>query len=99
LLFVPWGEINEEAIIPIDDPWSELFELCYIPVLGGGFGFPLSDVQKMPVSLRQKAVKWLSERRELEHKALNKRTGGGGGGASYDPDGPSMHTPSPPRRR
>jgi len=82
------------------DPDGEMAELCYIPTLGGGFGFTWSEVERWPLSRKRRMLDWLRNRREREAKAL---AGKGGAGARTPgvprftpPRGPSLSQPGPP---
>jgi len=85
--------------------WAEIFELCYIPVFGGGFGFGYEEAVNMTASERRRALNWLEDRKNQEKKAFK---GGSGSGSSpsslgIDPPesmiaGPKMTTPQPPTR-
>lgn len=83
-----------------EDPVGDIAELCYIPTLGGGFGFTWSEVERWPLSRKKRMLEWLFERREREAKALG---GKGSTGRGNDwapppnlPSGPTLSGPAVP---
>jgi hypothetical protein len=76
---LPWGELYPHGAIAVSEVWSEVFELCYIPMLGGGFGMSLEDAKRMSSSERRKALTWLESRRKKEQDSLKNTKGGSQG--------------------
>jgi hypothetical protein len=95
ILLLP--SLNPGFLAVNDDFWDEVFELCYIPVFGGGFGIPLQDAKKMSVPERRRMLKWLSARREEDMKDFKSSSGGTGSGTSSWKSANSMPTVTRPK--
>jgi len=90
---VPGGdEADPSWLVTSEDPEADMAELCYIPTLGGGFGFTWSEVERWPLSRKRRMLDWLRNRREREAKAL---AGKGGTGVRAGAD--DFQRMSPPR--
>ena len=97
---MPGDELEPSWLVLSEDPDAEMAELCYIPTLGGGFGFTWSEVERWPLSRKYRMLDWLRNRQEREAKAL---AGKGGSGSSTGsapefspPRGPTLSQPGPP---
>jgi len=76
---MPWRELNSSFVVGSEDVLNDVLELCYIPTFGGGYGFSMQEVMDWPISLRNRALEWLLDRRSEEVRSFKSSQGGGGG--------------------
>lgn len=100
IALAPGDEADPAWLVISEDPLGEMAELCYIPTLGGGFGFTWSEVERWPVSRKCRMLDWLRNRREREAKALAGKGGSSPGTREpprfAPPSGPTLSQPGPP---
>ena len=72
---MPWWQPNADFIKSYRNTWDEVFELCYLPMFGGGFSFSFQEAKKMTPTERKKALDWLKDRRETDIKAFKGKGG------------------------
>lgn len=78
----------------METSWSEIYELLYIPMFGGGFsGIDYNVAVGMKKEDRRRALRWLENRRNDESKAF-KGNSGSKGGLSAPPREPRPPEPS-----
>lgn len=53
-------------LLELEDIYATIRHLCYVPGMGGGFGFSRADVLRMSLGEAESHLEWLEAQRERE---------------------------------
>jgi hypothetical protein len=95
--------LNAEVWLGLETSWSEVYELCWIPIFGGGLSFGYEEAKNMSAGERRRALRWLENKRHEEIKAFKSSSSQTSMGPRDLPlpEGirePKLRRPPPPRR-